>query len=842
MVRGLMWRARIQTKVLALLAPFVISLCAVGLTGYYASSLLEGRMEISNHILQSLNGFKLVSSSMTGFLMKPSQEARDTALADAREQLANLKQTIETLRPTTDVGLLDRALDQSQIIPQKIEAIWQIETGQQKILSDVDAASAALLDLQGQVGKRSFMLMASAKKMENANKSGLSNAVSITAAASVATKLSNDYTNATTSADKLSLLAKYAPDLQKTREQLSPAIGTDREALATQYAAAVDAILNASKASPDTLDVPTTDTAIANLAAIGDSLKTIGDDLMRTSVLALAASDKDISQATNVGNQLRAIVNSNNEIRVGFAELAGKPDDARVKKVQQSIYMYQTELGRLAGVVTDDPVFAEIPKKAQPVLDLLAANAAALSDGALRKLAEFDRAAEQIDNTWNLLAQFAETQKENAGQDRQQANRISGGAIVIGILIAMAAGAALVFTLKGPIAQITAAMRKIAEGRLDTTITGETRADEIGEMARALSVFKQNALSKVEMEQQAEIARREAESERARNELERRNAQVQVDAAIEALAEGLTRLSRGQLNFAIDTPFAPELDRIRTDFNMSVAGLRETLCEIRETSSLISNNGRQMAEAVEDLASRTEKQAAALEETAAAVEEISSAVNTSSGRAAAALALVQRAKQGADASASVVQNAVSAMGRIEDASGKIVQIVSAIDSIAFQTNLLALNAGVEAARAGEAGKGFAVVAQEVRELAQRSARAAKEIGELINNSVREVASGSEFVGRTGDALMEISTEIVHIVGHIELIAASSRDQATTLNSINASVNDIDRMTQQNAAMVEETNAATQQLSSEALALTEMIARFQLEGPESPASRGYEAAA
>ncbi|MGO7418516.1 methyl-accepting chemotaxis protein, partial [Rhizobium ruizarguesonis] len=433
MVNGLMSRVRIQTKVLVLLAPFVISLCAVGLTGYYAASLLEGRMEISNHVLQSLNGFKHVSSSMTGFLMKPSQEARDTALAEAREQLANLKQTIESLRPTTDVGLLDRALDQSQIIPQKIEAIWQIETGQQKILSDVDAASAALLDLQGQVGKRSFMLMASAKKTENANKGGLNNSVSVSAAASVATKLRNDYTNATTPADKVSLLAKYAPDLQKAKEQLSPAVATDKQALAAQYAAAVDAIANASKVSLDTLDVPTTDATVANLAATGDSLKTIGDDLMRTSVLALAASDKDISQATNVGNELRAIVNSNNEIRVGFAELAGNPDDARVKKVQQSIYMYQTELGRLAGMVNDDPVFAEIPKKAQPVLDLLAANAAALSEGAARKLAEFDSAAAQIDNTWNLLAQFAETQRQNAGQDRQQANRISGGAIVFGI-------------------------------------------------------------------------------------------------------------------------------------------------------------------------------------------------------------------------------------------------------------------------------------------------------------------------------------------------------------------------------------------------------------------------
>ncbi len=236
-----------------------------------------------------------------------------------------------------------------------------------------------------------------------------------------------------------------------------------------------------------------------------------------------------------------------------------------------------------------------------------------------------------------------------------------------------------------------------------------------------------------------------------------------------------------------------------------------------------------MADAVSDLARRTEQQAAALEETAAAVDEISATVKTSSGRANEVRRIVQDAKRRADTSSGVVQNAVSAMARIREASDKIANIVGVIDSIAFQTNLLALNAGVEAARAGEAGKGFAVVAQEVRELAQRSAQAAKEIGGLITNSSSEVATGTHYVSQTGDALMEIAGQIVDIAGHVDLIATSSQEQTVSLDSVNGSVNELDHMTQQNAAMVEETNAATRQLAEDIRQLSDLIHRFELTG-------------
>jgi methyl-accepting chemotaxis protein len=490
--------------------------------------------------------------------------------------------------------------------------------------------------------------------------------------------------------------------------------------------------------------------------------------------------------------------------------------------------MYSTELRRLSAAAKSDMFFASLNSLSKPVLDRVLKNSENLVKNFKARSDAFAAATQKIDLTWQLLSDFAETQKLNAGEEREGANRISIGAVLFGILLAMIAGAALVITLKGPIGQITSAMRRLADGRLDTSISGEKRPDEIGDMARALSVFKDNALAKVSMEEQAEQARLAAERERERNEAEKLETARQIQFAVDALAQGLGNLARGELRYTIDTPFVGNLDQLRNDFNSSIGGLRDTLSEIRNASNMIQDNGRQMAEAADELSKRTEQQAASLEETAAAVEQITATVKTASGRAAETKDIVTHAKRNADNYSNVVQNAISAMARIKDASDKISQIIDVIDAIAFQTNLLALNAGVEAARAGDAGKGFAVVAQEVRELAQRSAKAAKEIGDLISNSAEEVSTGSRYVAETGNALMEISRQIVEISGHVELIATSSREQSTSLQEVNSTVNQMDQMTQRNAAMVEETNAATRQLSDEADLLMELVGRFRLD--------------
>jgi methyl-accepting chemotaxis protein len=840
MIDKLMSQARIQTKVIVLLLPFVVSIGAVGLTGLYASGLLQGRMEISNSVLQSLSGFKQVFSSMSGFLMKPSEETHARALNDARTQLDLLDATVAGLKQQTDVGLLERAAKESVTISGNIETVWSLQKEQEQTLADVATASEELLAAQGQIGKRALKLVSEAKKKEKTEKTGLTKGLELDRASVLLDEMVVAYSKVLTPEDKFAVFVKYTPDLEKAVNKVLTALPKAKLPYGKKFQKQVEG-LSAQVKAKDLGDAAMNKAngTLNGFRTSATMFKQIAGDLMRQSILNLADADKEISKADAVNNKLRALVGSNNEIRVVFAELLGVPTAERVKLVQQSLYMYSTEVGRLSGIAKDDPFFLELPGKTQPILDRLGASAERLNEISAKKDAEFQAAAKQIDGTWTLLVQFADAQKQGASVEREQANTISLGAMLIGVLIAMAAGAALVLTLKGPIGQITAAMRRLADGRLDTSISGEKRRDEIGDMARALSVFKGNAIAKVEMEAEAERSRHAAEAERQRNETERHMAAQQVESAVEALARGLSHLARGELDIEIDQPFAGNLDRLREDFNQSVAGLRETLSHIRDASADIQDNGRQMTGAADDLARRTEQQAAALEETAAAVDEITATVRNSTERTGHAQTIVRHAKQRADSSASVVESAVSAMARIKDSSDRIGQIIEVIDQIAFQTNLLALNAGVEAARAGEAGKGFAVVAQEVRELAQRSAAAAKEINALIAAAAVEVSTGTRHVGETGNALMEISRDIVALSDEVEMVATAAREQTVSLQEVNASVTAMDQMTQRNAAMVEETNAATRQLSAEADMLMDLVSRFRL--GQAPASASRRAA-
>ncbi|PYB76934.1 methyl-accepting chemotaxis protein [Rhizobium wuzhouense] len=296
---------------------------------------------------------------------------------------------------------------------------------------------------------------------------------------------------------------------------------------------------------------------------------------------------------------------------------------------------------------------------------------------------------------------------------------------------------------------------------------------------------------------------------------------------VDTLASALNAMSEGDMTLTIDKPFLPTLDKLRIDFNGTSSKLRNTLQSITENAGAIAAASQQIQSASSDLAKRTEQQAASVEETAAALEEITTTVSDSSQRAQEAGTLVRKTKENAEHSGNVVGNAVEAMSRIEKSSSEISNIIGVIDEIAFQTNLLALNAGVEAARAGEAGKGFAVVAQEVRELAQRSAKAAKEIKELINASNTHVKEGVALVGTTGKALQEIVSQVIEVDVNVVAIVEGSREQSTGLKEINTAVNTIDQGTQQNAAMVEETTAASHSLAREAEQLFQLLAQFKI---------------
>ncbi|MBY3152858.1 HAMP domain-containing protein [Rhizobium laguerreae] len=409
------------------------------------------------------------------------------------------------------------------------------------------------------------------------------------------------------------------------------------------------------------------------------------------------------------------------------------------------------------------------------------------------------------------------------------------GAIVM-LIVGVLAFYAIRLSVK-PLQALTTSVHSISAGDLEGAIPCVEKRNEFGDIGRALALFRDSARARRDLETQAGEQRELSDAERARNDADKRSLDGQIDFAVNQLAAGLGRLSQGDVSQTIGTPFVGRLEQLRVDFNASLLRLQDTLSGIRDSASTIQRNSGAVSASAGELSKRTEAQAANLEETAAAVEEITVTVRSSAERAREANNVVAATKKTADNSGAVVGDAVAAMDRIEQASQRIEQIIEVIDDIAFQTNLLALNAGIEAARAGEAGKGFAVVAQEVRELAQRSADAAREIKSLIETSSREVTAGSELVQKTGSVLASISQEIIAISGHVETIATASRDQSAALQEVNGSVNAMDQMTQKNAAMVAETTQASRLLAGEADTLMALIERFRIVAESAPAHLG-----
>ncbi len=341
----------------------------------------------------------------------------------------------------------------------------------------------------------------------------------------------------------------------------------------------------------------------------------------------------------------------------------------------------------------------------------------------------------------------------------------------------------------------------MAQGALDRPLAGAERGDEIGQIVQAMDVFRAAAQT------------READ----------RVAQGRV---VDALAHGLDVIAGKDLEQRIDAAFPPGFEALRTNYNTAIAAMAEALRGVRVGANRVARAIAEIRAASEDLAQRNEEQAASLATTAGSLDSVTRSVGETAQRAASVQSAIGAAQDEAAAGGEVVTRAVAAMAAIEASSARIGQIISVIDGIAFQTNLLALNAGVEAARAGDAGKGFAVVASEVRALAQRSADAARDIKALIGESTEQVSHGVALVGETGARLGGIVTRVEEIGSLVSGIAEAAIEQADKLRDVNRAVSDMDRMTQQNAAMVEQSSAATRSLAEEAEALARLVSTFR----------------
>jgi len=430
-----------------------------------------------------------------------------------------------------------------------------------------------------------------------------------------------------------------------------------------------------------------------------------------------------------------------------------------------------------------------------------------------------------------LSADYRQAAETTVSQARESANVIQTLFVAAGVAGTLF-GALLSFvfarSVGQPIVKLTRVMKELAKGDLTVSPGNVADRDEIGEMARAVLVFRDAAIEKGRLEEEANRQRQRVEEERGRNELAQRDA-IDHERTIvaDSVGSGLSKLAAKDLSYRMSSAIPEAYRKLQSDFNAAIGQLEAAMAGVAASGGSIRSGSKEISSATDDLSRRTEQQAAGLEEAAETLDHVTAMVRKTAQSTVHAHEVAGAAKIDAEKGGEVIRKAVAAMGAIEKSSKQITQIIGVIDEIAFQTNLLALNAGVEAARAGDAGRGFAVVASEVRALAQRSAEAAKEIKGLISTSTAQVSQGVVLVGETGKSLERIMAQVVEINSVVAEIAAGAKEQAGAIEEVNATINQMDQVTQQNAAMAQQSTAASRSLREEAERLAALIDEFHV---------------
>ncbi len=523
-----------------------------------------------------------------------------------------------------------------------------------------------------------------------------------------------------------------------------------------------------------------------------------------------------------------------------YADARAAGDSARASADSQELRHLRDQalekLAELGEEVDDEGLRAQIASLPEQVRQYEQLT----EDGSVEALQRRTELAETLTRDVNELGEVLTARRDELGPV-MQARLDTMTAVSIGLLImTFALGGTLAVVLSnvigGPIRRTRDSMEKLAGGDLSIVVDGQDRKDDVGALSRALQAFKEAAEAKLLAE--AEIIKERERAAAAQVEAEERQQRFVVDS----IGKGLALLADGDLTARVDQEMPPAYKALQTNFNNAMNALQDAMKSIVANAGGIRTGAGEISQAADDLSRRTEQTAASLEETAAALDQITATVRKTADGSKQANSVVATTRSDAEASGQVVKETVAAMAEIEKSSKQISQIIGVIDEIAFQTNLLALNAGVEAARAGDAGRGFAVVASEVRALAQRSSEAAKEIKGLISASSQHVETGVELVGEAGKALQGIVNKVSEISGLVSEIAASAQEQSTALAEVNTSVNQMDQVTQQNAAMVEESTAASHSLTQEADELMGLIARFQIGAQPAQAHAGHSKSA
>jgi methyl-accepting chemotaxis protein len=409
----------------------------------------------------------------------------------------------------------------------------------------------------------------------------------------------------------------------------------------------------------------------------------------------------------------------------------------------------------------------------------------------------------------DLSQKNAQAISAKSGKIYEESRKMLTGAIGLGLIAVLVLSGLLMHTIAKPIKRMAGSVARLVEGDLTVEVPGMNRKDELGSLARALDSFKDLFA--------ADKERAEAEAIRAR----------ETQTTIDAIGNGLAALAKGNLTHLVDDSTSGPLAKLHRDYNDAVSHLLEAMIEIVEGCNTIRNGTNEIAQASSDLSLRTERQAESLAHTSKTLGEFTDSVKVAADNARQTSSRLAVARESAERVDETAKRAVVAMRNIQASSKEMNDIISTIDGLAFQTNLLALNAGVEAARAGASGAGFAVVATEVRHLAQRSAEAANSIRQLVATSGAQISEGVALVENSGEALRQIVTEVTEVSDLMDEIAKAASRQATSLSEISDMVTSMDTTTQQNAAMVEESNASSRNLNAETERLFDQLSFFEL---------------
>ncbi|KOF22792.1 chemotaxis protein [Ensifer adhaerens] len=834
----LLQRLRIVTKVLLFVVPLVVLIAGIGLVGFFTARTLNGHMTVTRETINNLSDFQALRSALQSFADAPSEEMRGALSAQIDEQEAGVRSLDGLLTREADKSEIASVLSLGEAMRGQTEKLWSIKVEQDQVTASLEAALTDMTAQGNSAYKQIDIIRNESGEKESFAKALLFDAAAYQGVAERIKKFRLPVTMAVNADAKIDQAGKLLPHLIKQIEEAEKIASEKVQkpiAELKDLALKVQAILAGaedSEAKKNAL-VPILSKFSKYEADFAKEAAKNSD----TAAKRFVGMDSEISQLKTLIALMGDTFKGLDSTRLHISELHRKLDAESRDLVVADIQAVRDSAAKLSELGGKNAALRDLPAKLKPSLDNIDKGTAALIDVGGRWQEAKAAASTLVAGASATLESFVSSAQEAGKLDSQRSADMSIVAMVAGTLLAIIGGLMLVETLRGPLKRVTETMTRLANGDLDVAIEGRNRGDEIGDMVRSVAVFRDNAVENVRLGREAEAARTLSAEEEGRRSEERARIEAEQMQALNALSDVLAELAAGNLEEGMAEDLPADYVIMARTYNNAVEALRATLSDVRMVTGEITGGTSNLSASADDLARRTEQQAAALEESSRALRQLTEIVRSTAESARKTTVSVDETNSYAKHSGQVVAKAIDAMAEINRSSEKISTIISVIDEIAFQTNLLALNAGVEAARAGEAGRGFAVVAQEVRELAQRCAGAAREIKGLISESSAQVRSGVALVQETGDALTVINNHIGTIHQLVSNIEAAAADQYTGLNEVNSAVHEVELITQQNAAMVEENTAEIHGLRRQVEALNEKIERFKT-GTSTVASQAY----